>query len=113
MDKDIFLVNIADNWQIWQALLAQVSPEKLEQPGAAGAWSLKDIIAHVTWHEGQMLDVVRTRALRGSPWWSLSLDERNRLIYEEVRDKPLEAVLRESQDVHAALVAALQDFMAP
>ena len=110
MNKSTFLTNINENWQIWQAFLAQVSPERLEQPGAAGDWSLKDVIAHITWHEDQMLGVIRNRALRGSPWWNLALDDRNRLIYEQYRDAPLEQVLQESFKVHTALLAALQDF---
>src|SRR5215468_7094455 len=34
----------------WNALLAQVTPEQMEIPGAVGDWSVKQLVAHLTWY---------------------------------------------------------------
>src|SRR5579884_1100926 len=35
----------------WDALLAQVGADRMEEPGVEGAWSVKEIVAHLTWYE--------------------------------------------------------------
>jgi hypothetical protein len=32
----------------WDALMAQVGEERMTEPGAAGVWSVKDVVAHLT-----------------------------------------------------------------
>ena len=33
----------------WNALLAQIDPARMEEPGVEGTWSMKELIAHLTW----------------------------------------------------------------
>ncbi|MFI5275949.1 MAG: hypothetical protein ACHQ1E_01655, partial [Ktedonobacterales bacterium] len=40
----------------WQALLARVGPDRMEQPGVEGEWSMKELVAHLTWYERAVLD---------------------------------------------------------
>ena len=35
----------------WEALLAQVPPDRWTAPGVAGDWTLKDVLAHVAFYE--------------------------------------------------------------
>lgn len=79
------------------------------EPGVGGEMSLKDIIAHVSWYEREMVGLLRGRALVGSPWWELPLDERNAKILAENRDRPLAEVTAEAKQVNEDLLAALQD----
>jgi hypothetical protein len=37
----------------------------------------------VAWYEREMVEVLRLRTLVGSPWWDLSLDDRNARILAE------------------------------
>ena len=60
-----------------------LSRERLVAPGAAGVWSAKDIVAHVTWAEREMIGVLQRRELAGSDLWRLSQDERNAAVYAE------------------------------
>jgi len=83
-------------WTAWEAMIGQVEEEQLVSPGVVGDWSLKDIIAHITWHEREMVGLVKAHALVGSDLWNLPTDERNAAIYKEVRDLPLEQVLAKS-----------------
>jgi hypothetical protein len=91
----------------WEALIEQIDEDRFTLPGVAGEWSLKDIIAHITWHEREMVGLVRAHALVGSELWNLPTNERNAAIYREVRDQPLEQVLEESAQVFQELLAVL------
>jgi uncharacterized protein (TIGR03083 family) len=92
----------------WDTLLDQIGEERMTQPGAAGDWTIKDIVAHVTWHEREMLGVLRERALVGSDLWNLPLDERNAAIYNQNKDRPLDDVLKESRQVYPQLLELVE-----
>ena len=98
---------IQGNWATWEAIVAQIDEERLTQSGVAGDWTLKDIIAHITWHEKEMVGLITAHALVGSELWNLPTDERNAAIYEEVRNEPLEQVLEESAGIHQQLLELL------
>lgn len=91
----------------WQALIDQIDPEKMNDPGVSGEWSLKDVIAHISWHENEMVTMVQTHVLKGSDLWDLITDERNAIIQEENQDKSLEQVLEESNQIHQQLMDLL------
>ncbi len=109
MDKATFLEMLQVERADWEALLAELDADQLTQPGAAGEWSIKDIIAHVTWHEREMVGVLRARALVGSDLWNLPLDERNAVIYEQNRHRSLDDVRTEAETVFQQLLEGLQD----
>jgi hypothetical protein len=98
---------IQTEWSTWSSLVAQFTPEQSIRPGVAGDWSLKDIIAHITWHEKEMLGLVEAHALVGSELWDLPTDERNAAIYEATHHQSLEQVLLESAQVHLELLEEL------
>jgi len=91
----------------WNTLINSFDQADMGKPGLFGAWSIKDIIAHITWHEKEMVGLITAHALVGSELWNLPTDERNAAIYEQVKDQPLEQVLAESEQVHQQLLDAL------
>jgi len=102
----------------WDALLAQVDEVKMQQPGACGKWSGKDLIAHVTWYEKEMEELFRTKRLDGSPLWELDTDQRNEAIFRESQFRSMDDVQQDSLRVFAHLLTALeglepQDFLDP
>jgi uncharacterized damage-inducible protein DinB len=102
------LGNLRSGRAAWDALISRIPPERMTQPGVEGAWSVKDIIAHIAWHEREMIGVLQARALVGSPWWELSTDARNAAIYAEIRDGALADVIAEENQVFTALLARLE-----
>lgn len=108
MDKTLFIGTLGKAREEWEALLAQVSEEQRLQPGAAGKWSVKDVIAHVTWGEREIAPVMRTHVLAGSELWNLSDDERNEIVYQQNRDRSLHEIMNEEQQAYADLLAAAQ-----
>jgi hypothetical protein len=95
---------VEETYGSWLQLLESAPSDRLEEPGVSGNWSLKDIIAHITWHEEQMVEVMEARALIGSEWWELPTHERNALIYEEYKSAPLEDILSDAIAAHQQLV---------
>ncbi len=84
----------------WEALLAEAGTARLTEPGVEGDWSLKDIIAHITYFETWAADNVmafRTGAPRPqAEFKGLEVDEENARLYERFRARPLADVLQES-----------------
>ena len=108
MDKATFINTLEQSRAEWEALLAQVDEERMLQPGAAGKWSVKDVIVHVTWGEREIVPIMRTHVLAGSELWNLSDDERNEIVYQQNRDRPLQEILQEEQQAYADLFEAAQ-----
>jgi hypothetical protein len=108
-----FLEALRSTRSEWDDMLAEVPRELMEEPSVEGDWSIKDIMAHVAWHEREMVEMLRTRALAGSSHlWGLPLDERNKAIYEENSERSLDDVISESGRVFRQLlreVEALSD----
>jgi hypothetical protein len=104
MNKTEFLDALQTTRAEWEQLLSQIDRARMTRPGVAGEWSVKDVIAHNTWHEREMIGVLQARALVGSDWWNLPTDERNHLIFEQNRHRSLDDVLAEVQPVYARLL---------
>jgi hypothetical protein len=92
----------------WDATLGEVGESRLEEPGVDGDWTVRDVIAHITWHEKEMLELLRTRTLAGSELWTLPLNERNSAIFQENRNRSLDDVLQEARQVYPQLLAEIE-----
>jgi hypothetical protein len=86
------------------------------QPGVAGDWSIKDIVAHLTaWRRrtvGRFQAELRHEPTP-PPFWPEHMqtdDEINAWIYAAHRDRPLADILGESRDVFDQLVNTLDAF---
>jgi hypothetical protein len=65
------------------------------------------VIAHITWHEKEMIGLIEAHALVGSELWDLPLDRRNAVIYDRNKDRSLEDVQQEARQVYAQLLERL------
>jgi hypothetical protein len=55
MTRDQILRKLEAAWRDFEDSYAGLTPEQLRTPGVAGEWSVRDIIAHVTWWEEEAL----------------------------------------------------------
>ncbi len=109
MDKTTLIETLRAERKQWETLLAHMSEERMVQPGVAGEWSVKDIIAHVMWYERETVGVLQQRAFVGSPLWNVSLEERNAAMVAENRHRSLAEVRVEAQQVFEQLIQAIQE----
>ena len=48
MRRADLLAELNSEYEAWEGLLAQIGEDRMEEPGVAGSWSIKDVIAHLT-----------------------------------------------------------------
>ena len=114
MKKSELLNGLQEEYQKWTAFLDQIGPARMDQPGVAGDWSIKDIVAHLTgWRRRTVarLQAAQRGAPEPPPPWPAHLqtdDEINAWIYETNHGRPVRAVLDDSQQVFQQLLAAIE-----
>jgi hypothetical protein len=98
----------------WESLLAEIGEDRMEEPGVAGAWSVKDVVAHLTaWRRRTVgrLEAVASGQPEPAHEWPADLredDEINAWFHARDRDKSIGQVLDESRRVFQQLVAAIE-----
>jgi hypothetical protein len=110
MDKEEFMRKFHAARSEWDAMLGEVGTGRMLEPGVTEeGWTVKDVIAHNTWNEREIVEMLRTHSMNtpGADLWRLSNDERNSAIYEKYRDAPLSQVLDEARQVYDDLVRLL------
>ena len=112
MNRQQLLNRLDAAWMAFQASYAGLSNARLVEPGVAGDWSVKDIIAHVTWWEEEALRhlpliIAGDRPPRYSVTYG-GIDAFNAMMAERKRDVPLSDVLTEQNDTHQRLIDFIQ-----
>ena len=67
----------------FEDVLGRVPEERVTEVGVTGKWSTKDVIAHVSWFELQMVALIRAKAFVGPDLWQLPPQDRNAAIFRE------------------------------
>jgi hypothetical protein len=107
------LLNRLDTaWVAFQASYAGLSNSRLTEPGVTGDWSVKDLIAHVTWWEEEALRhlpliIAGDRPPRYSVAYG-GIDAFNAMMAERKRDMSLADVLTQQDDTHQRLIDFVQ-----
>ncbi len=112
MSKALLLELLKSRRAEWDAVLAEVPVEAMTEPGAAGTWSVKDLVAHLNFFESWYGDRLHEQ-LEGIQYTPTELDwmpfdQRNEIIYQQNRDRPVEEVLAESRVGFQRLLAGVQ-----
>jgi hypothetical protein len=108
MNKSQLLDRIRRARADWEAVLAERDEAQLTQSKVESDWTLKDLIAHITWYDREMVELVQAQALVGSELWGLPGSQRNAAIRQANRDRPLPEVRDEARQVFEALLAGLE-----
>ena len=109
MQVDCLLEAIDAARRNWDFVLGLVPEDQFETIDPAMGWSVKDHIAHVAWHELEMIGLIKSMALEGSPWWMLDTDLRNANIHEEYEGVSLEDVLATADLAYSTLLELLAE----
>ena len=106
--RERFLAQFKEERAAWEAQLEEIPAERWTEPGASGDWTVKDVVAHVVWHDREIIGVLRARALVGSELWALDTPSRNEAIYAESRDRSLAEVQADARQTGAELEAEVE-----
>ncbi len=114
MSKAELLRNLDEENRQWEALLGAIGEARMDEPGVAGHWSVKDIVAHITsWRRRTVMRL--QAAARGEPepaaYWPANLkadDDINAWFYEMNHLRPVSDVLADSRQINQQLRAAIE-----
>jgi hypothetical protein len=113
MDRRQLLDRLERAWQALADSYAGLTDAELLEPGVTGAWSVRDIIAHVTWWEAEALRHLPVILAGGRPpRYSVTyggIDAFNAGMTERKRSLSLPEVLRERDEVHRRLIALIEE----
>ena len=112
MDRSALLKRIDQRWKALLAAYADLPEAELAAPGVTGAWSVKDIIAHVTtWEEEALTHLPVILAGAKPPRYSVThggITAFNAHMTQRNRERPLSEVLRRRDDTHRRLLEFVQ-----
>lgn len=108
MDRRQLQKRLDKAWQELREAYAGLPDPRMLEPGVTGAWSVRDILAHVTTWEEEALKCLPL-ILRGEkpPRYSVThggIKAFNAHMTEQKRALPLSEVLRQLEDTHGRLV---------
>ena len=117
LNKADLLAKIREGRTQWETLLLTVPPDRKETPGPAGggAWSVKDVIAHVV--ESERWLARELRKLHGETLPPSPDDhnpemgdthKRNAIYYQRNRNRPLADIQADAERVYHDLRAAIE-----
>ena len=91
MTKERILAKLRAEHDALLAVLAQVPTDQMAEPHFEGGWSVKDLLAHITFWERRPLDRIRATLHDETPppFPPGSVDTINAQAYAASRDRPL------------------------
>jgi len=112
MDRKQLLKRLDAAWKEFRDSYAGLSEPELLQPGVTKAWSVRDIIAHVTtWEEEAVEHLPAILDGRRPPRYSQThggIDAFNALMTAKKRDLSLEELFRQQARVHGLVVRLIE-----
>jgi hypothetical protein len=112
MDRQQLLKKLDQAWVEFKKSYAGLSDSQLMESGVTGDWSVKDILAHVTWWEEEALKHLPLIIKGGKPpRYSTKyggIDAFNAQMTEQKRGLSLSDVLRQLDETHRWLIDYVQ-----
>ena len=91
---------------VWDDLLRQVPAGQMDQP-ALEAWTVRDVVAILTWKEQRVAEIMRSRAVVEASFGQLPEAEQAGIL-EASRALSLPALLEQHQATHGEMLDALR-----
>jgi hypothetical protein len=113
MKTEQLLSRLDRAWRDFEESYAGLTEAELLTPDVTGQWSVRDIIAHVTWWEEEALthlpEILEGRRPRRYSVKYGGIDAFNALMTEKRKHLSLAQVLHQHDEVHARLVQYVRD----
>ena len=111
MDNQLLLRRLDKAWIAFKDSYAGLSESEILEPGVTKAWSVRDIIAHVTtWEEEALKHLPAVLEGRRPPRYSVTyggIDAFNALMTIRKAALPLAEVYRQQEEIHRQIVDAI------
>jgi hypothetical protein len=97
MNKDEILEALEDEREKFLDAIEGLNEPELLQPGVVGQWSVKDLIAHITLWEAELVKLLWQTAQGQKPttvhFSGVDMDARNAAWYQEQKDRSMERIV--------------------
>jgi len=112
MNKQQVIEKVEKAWADFHQAYNGLAPEQMIQPGVDGVWSVRDLLAHVSWWEDELLihlpEILQgIRPQRYSVLYG-GIDAFNALMTEKWAALTLAEVQRKVMETHAKVITYLQ-----
>lgn len=112
MKKQQLLDKIEQAWQAFQESYAGLSDDQMLTPGASGAWSVKDILAHVTiWEEEALKYLPVILDGKPTPRYAVlygGINAFNDQMIQQKQGLSLDEVRKQLDETHCKLIEYIQ-----
>lgn len=114
MEKEELLEELKESREKTLGLLDDLPDEALEEPGVLGNWSIKDILAHLTSWEAELIKLLWQASQGQKPssahFSGRTVDQLNAQWFKENKNRPLERVLADFTAVRKQTLRRLENF---
>ena len=93
----------------WDSLVGDIISRGLGQEKISDKWFFKDVICHITWYDKEILKALEKKSIVESPFWNVSISERNEMIFNDTQEIDLEEILKESRNTFVALIDKIEE----
>lgn len=113
--KTELLELIASEHKQLEQTLDRIPTTQLVEPALDGGWAVKDVLAHITWWERYMVQLIQG-ALKGHPQppmaaltedWEAELDRINLQVFNENRERTVDEIIAERQSSYGQVIAMI------
>jgi hypothetical protein len=105
MNPETFRQRILKARTRWDYLIDNLTAAQIESYQLPNGWTLKLLIAHMTWYEQEMVALLQSRVFAGSPFWELPHAQRNEAINAAAADVTTADLLQRSRQYFAQFAA--------
>jgi hypothetical protein len=111
--KTELIAEIHREWGLLEAVLNGLSEAQMTAPATLGLWSVKDMLAHISYWEKFLLDrlgsAISGEAGQYPPIHSdAEVDRLNARVFAENQERPLSAVLLEFRNLYTGVLTAVE-----
>lgn len=114
MNKKEIIAAMQNSHELLVEMLNELNTEEMDVPGVVGNWTIKDILAHLTRWEAELVKLLWQVRQGTQPTTILnqdiSLDEVNARWHEEDKDRPLDRILKDFHGVREQTIRRLDHF---
>ena len=102
------LKKIRYNRRRWDSIIESVIGKGLEIEPVNERWILKDVIAHISWYEKELLKALQRKTLADSTFWNTDVETRNSMIFDMTQNRTLNELLSESKEIYEQLLEEIK-----
>ncbi len=114
LDKAVIVERLREARAAFEAVLAPITEAQMVGPPVYEAWTVKDIVAHITAWERECLGWLETAARGERPQlpapgaWAAEIERFNAVSLADSQNRTLDEVMADFQTVYARFLAAME-----